>query len=199
MRGARARLTGDHVLTGIREIWVRDVYLGHGYLTIPPSGTVVDLGTNMGALTTLALAHGNQVRIVAVEADPAECQRLRKNLELNGWIDRATIVNAFVGGQTQFQQQLALAERSASVSTVSEQELLDRAGGRISFLKCDIEGSEFQLFNSGSPLLAASDQIAIEIHPDEGNSEQMLELLKAAGFKLQIEYSSPTVTVLGRR
>src|ERR1700677_758847 len=71
LRNARAILSGRQVLTGIREIWVRDPYL-NDFLSIPENATVVDLGANMGLFTTLALASGGGVRVLAVEADPNE-------------------------------------------------------------------------------------------------------------------------------
>ena len=58
MDDARARVIGPQVLSGVREIWVRDVYLQRGLLTMPTQGTVVDLGANMGNFTLLALAQG---------------------------------------------------------------------------------------------------------------------------------------------
>src|SRR4051812_15958000 len=64
---ARAKLFGEQAISGIREIWVRDVYLNHGRLSIPPDATVVDLGANMGNFTVLALGHGPGVRCVSVE------------------------------------------------------------------------------------------------------------------------------------
>ncbi len=196
---AKARLTADRVLTGIRETWVRDGYLGRGFLTIAPDATVVDLGCNMGAVTTLALAHGPAVRVVAVEADPHECLRIQRNLELNGWSVRAQVINAFIGGPTACQQRLAGTDRARGVGIISEDELLDRVGGRINFLKCDIEGSEFALFSDSSRLLGASDQIAMEIHPTEGDARQLLERLKSAGFELRTHTEPPTITVLCRR
>src|SRR6186713_2915399 len=42
--GVRARLTGEQVFSGIREIWVRDVYLKSDFLRIEPGSWVVDLG-----------------------------------------------------------------------------------------------------------------------------------------------------------
>jgi FkbM family methyltransferase len=199
MGNARAQLTCYKVLTGIRETWVRDGYLGHGFLKIAPDALVVDLGSNMGAVTTLALAHGAGVRVVAVEADPNELPLLQKNLDLNGWADRVTIINAFIGGRTETQQQLLATDRAANVPTITQEELLNRIGRRINFLKCDIEGSEFELFSPPSPLLAASDQIAIEIHPHAGDADKLIAQLTSAGFELQTHVEPPTLTVLGRR
>src|SRR5687768_10363700 len=45
---AQAQLVGDSIVTGVREIWVRDCYLGDGFLTIPDGSTVVDIGANFG-------------------------------------------------------------------------------------------------------------------------------------------------------
>jgi hypothetical protein len=79
LRQAQAVLSGPRVLTGIREVWVRDPYLA-GFVTIPPQGTVLDLGANMGLFTALALGQGEGVRVLAVEADPLEYSRLRQTL-----------------------------------------------------------------------------------------------------------------------
>jgi FkbM family methyltransferase len=199
MGDARALLAGARAITNIREVWVRNVYLDRGYLAISPDASVVDLGGNIGAFTCLALAHGPNVRVVAIESDPAECARLRRNLELNGWQSRVQLINAFIGGSTQFQQEQLSTERCKDVSTISEEELLQRVGDRINFLKCDIEGSEFELFAGESKLLAATDQIAMESHPHAGDVQQMIDRLKSAGFALWTHADPPTITVLGRR
>jgi FkbM family methyltransferase len=200
---ARAKLTCFRVLTGIRETWVRDEYLGNGFLHIAPDATVVDLGSNMGGFTTLALAHGAQVRVVAVEADPLECRRLQKTLAINGWTDRVTIVNAFIGGRTRMQDELSATERGGRVPTITQAELLELAGNRVSLLKCDIEGSEFELCApptaSATPLLAAAEQIAMEVHPHAGEARRVIEYLKSLGFELNIVNHPPTLMVLGRR
>lgn len=199
MGNARALLAGARAITNIREVWVRDAYLGRGYLVISPDACVVDLGSNIGAFTCLALAHGPGVRVVAIESDPAECTRLRRNLELNGWQSRAEVINAFIGGQTQFQQEQLSTERCKSTPTIGQDKLLQHVGGRINFLKCDIEGSEFDLFSEESMLLDATDQIAMEIHPHAGDVQAMIDRLKLAGFELMTHQDPPTVTVLGRR
>src|SRR5690349_6204581 len=49
-----ALLVGDSAFSGLREIWVRDVYAGGGFLRLPDHGTVVDLGANMGNFSAQA-------------------------------------------------------------------------------------------------------------------------------------------------
>jgi len=56
--GVDFRIIGNGVISGIREIYVRDVYLRYGLLTIEDGDVVLDLGANMGNFTNLALAHG---------------------------------------------------------------------------------------------------------------------------------------------
>lgn len=51
-------ISGIHGLGGVRELWVRDVYLKHGILKIPRNGIIVDLGANIGIFTLLALTLG---------------------------------------------------------------------------------------------------------------------------------------------
>jgi FkbM family methyltransferase len=196
---AKAVLCGEQAMTGIREIWVRDPYLAN-YLVIPPTANVVDLGANMGVFTALALGHGPGVRVVAVEADPNECRRLRRMLEFDRSAERVTVVNAFVGGTELFQKDLRSAGRCDAVPIRTESEILSHvAGATVDFLKCDIEGSEFAMFANPGPLLAAAKQIAIELHPDCGDVDVALDQLKRMGFEMRSRRQGPTVLALGRR
>jgi FkbM family methyltransferase len=180
---SRAKLAGEYAISGAREIWVRQVYMGDGFLEIKDGATVVDLGSNMGNFSALALGHGPRVRLVAVEADPLMCDKFTHTMRVNGWEDRAQLVNGFVGGTTQ--SQVELRGRFSAVPTLSEQELLDRAGiQRIDFLKVDIEGSEFELLTRESRLLAVADQLAIELHTTLGDADAFLRMLEELGFEL---------------
>jgi FkbM family methyltransferase len=196
---ARARLVCYRVLTGVRETWVRDSYLGHGFLSIPRNARVIDLGSNMGNFTALALGHGPDVRVLAVDADPTECRRLQQTLAVNGWTDRVDAVNAFVGGRSRYQEELLASGQCATVGNISADDLIRRAGGSVDFIKCDIEGSEFALFAAGSPLFAATNQIAMELHPHAGNPLALIALLEANGFEVRRKDQGPTITVLARR
>src|SRR4051812_49591430 len=64
---SQAKVAGAGIVTGIREVWVRDCYLAGGFLAIGDGDVVVDLGANIGTFTMLALGHGQNVRVVAVE------------------------------------------------------------------------------------------------------------------------------------
>jgi FkbM family methyltransferase len=185
--GSRATLVGEGVVSGIREAWVRHVYLGSpGFETFPDSGVFLDLGANMGNVTLMALGRGPNVRAVAVECNPGHIASLKRSLDVNGWTGRADIVNAFIGGFTPFQENERQHDAS-HVPTLSVDELLARYNiTRIAYLKCDIEGSEFDLFKPGSKLLAITDRLGMEIHDHLGSRADMLKLLENEGFQVHL-------------
>jgi FkbM family methyltransferase len=202
LRGARAKCVGDQVVSGIREIWARDVYLGGGYLTIRDGDRVVDLGANMGNFTALALGHGPRVRVVSVEANPALLEQLARTLSVNGFADRATVINAFVGGETEKQADLRARPGIAGVPFLSEAELIARGGlDHIDFLKCDIEGSEFDLLGPESRLLSMTRQLAIEVHRFPGkDADGFRPMLSRLGFEVRVSRENRAdLTLLARR
>jgi FkbM family methyltransferase len=195
---ARALLVGDNAFSGLREIWARDVYLGGGFLKIPPQATVLDLGANVGNFTLLALGHGPDVRVVSVEANAEMCEcDLPGNLRANGWEHRANIINAFVGGQTRVQDDMIRRNLDRVAPSLSEAALIGAAGlTRIDLLKCDIEGSEFELLTPTSALLAMTSQLAIELHSWAGKPSEFIAMLRQLGFETRITVDTPEATVV---
>lgn len=186
---ARARLFGDQAISGIREIWVRDVYLDRGRLTIPPDGVVVDLGANMGNFTMLALGHGAKVRCVSVEGDPRSVEKLQANLHANGWLDRAELCTQFIGGKTAAQEQLEreIGTAGGQPQFIPEDEFVRRYNlQRIDLLKCDIEGSEFGLLTRHSLLLRMAEQLAVEVHAWGGDMKAFCRMLEEVGFRVHV-------------
>jgi FkbM family methyltransferase len=183
------KMSGYRVVPAIREIWVRDMYLGD-LVKLPERGLVVDLGANRGYFTTLAASGGAAVRVVSVEASRVGCAAIQRLSELNGWTDRVQIINHFIGGDTPMQHDAEAIPDSGGVSFISEEELIRRAAiDRIALLKCDIEGSEFELLRPGSRLLALADQITIEVHDVAGDRQAFLDLLTREGFEWVVRQS----------
>jgi hypothetical protein len=88
----------------------------------------------------------------------------------------------------------------ASVPWITQREILEALGARsVNLLKCDIEGSEFELFSEENPLLEITDQISMEVHPDLGDAAALLERLRGAGFELTCDEYPPTIVVRGTR
>jgi len=181
-----AKLTGKQVFSGIREIWVRDVYARGDFVQIPDNGLVVDLGANMGNFSTMALTANRTARVLAVEPSRELVEKFRATMRVNGYEDRATLCQAFIGDFTPKQDaDFANNPYYTGIRTISEADFIAQNKiERISFLKCDIEGSEFFMIEPGSRLLDLADRIAIEIHGFGGNTQAFLDNLEDRGFAI---------------
>jgi FkbM family methyltransferase len=194
-RGAsHALLSGPQVFSGIREIWVRDVYLRDDYLQIPQGAVVIDFGANLGNFTNLALAQHPDVRVIAVEPSLALSSSLLKSVSNNGWANRVAVKRAFVGVSTRVQSAVADIPDYQDAPFITEEEFLSEFDiKRVDFLKCDIEGSEFFLLRPESRLLAMTRSLAIEIHTWGGPVSSFLSGLRDIGF----EFGSVTYDASG--
>ena len=179
-------IMGQGAVSGIREMYVRDCYLRGGKLTIEDGDTVLDLGANMGNFTNLALAHGPNVRVIAVEPNSELNAVFMQSVSLNeGFQDRVTLIRAFVGGMTEKQREMMQYASSRDALRIDTKELVAMAkSASINFLKCDIEGAEFELFNKQNILLERTLKIAMEIHSFAGDVRSMLGLLQRSGFTI---------------
>ena len=186
-----ALLTGDSAFSGLREIWVRDVYAGGGFLRIPDHGTVVDLGANMGNFSAQALAANSTARLIAIEPSAPLGAKWATTMAANNFQDRAQLCRAFIGIFTDKQHRdFANDPAYGDAPTINENEFLQRYSiDRIDFLKCDIEGSEFFMMESASRLLDITDRVAIELHDFGGDPQQFLDKLREKGFSdLQVDW-----------
>ena len=187
-------------MTGIREVWVRDCYLAGGFLSIGGDDVVVDLGANIGTVTMLALGSGPGVRVVAVEPNEIASASLLATAKLNGWENRLRQCRAFVGGKTPTQDTMLTASEFQTAPFLSEQQFIDQFDlTKIDFLKCDIEGSEFELLTQDSKLLAMSRQLAIELHTAYGDATAFARMLEELGFEVNWRHSSGTDCILNAR
>jgi FkbM family methyltransferase len=201
--GVEFRIGGGSAISGIREMYVRDVYLRQGVLTIEDGDVVVDLGANMGNFSNLALAHGRSVTVFAVEPAGDLNMAYRQSIALNpGFSERATLVRAFFGSVAEPHKALLQDERYRDAPWLGEDELIALCGlSRVDFLKCDIEGGEFQLLHPGSKLLTMAQKIAIEIHQFAGDVDGFMAMLKSQGFVLRFiqRDADGSATVLAAR
>jgi FkbM family methyltransferase len=195
------RIVGPGALGGIRELYVRDTYLRGGCLEIDDGDIVVDLGANIGNFTSLALAHGRQVRVIAVEPNHALLRSMEASLALNdGFAERVRVIQAFLGHAIQLNSADDL--RYARASWMTEEELLEATSLKcVDFLKCDIEGGEFGLLHRESALLRMTRKLAIEVHAFAGDVHAFIDMLKEVGFTVKHIQRDPdgTATVLARR
>jgi FkbM family methyltransferase len=197
-----ALLMGPQVFSGLREIWVRDVYLRAGFLDVPPGALVVDLGANLGSFTLRALAAAPEVKVIAVEPSLSLSESLKKTVDLNGWSSQVVVRRGFVGVETKVQQNDVISNPDYSTAPyISEAQLLgDEPAELIDFLKCDIEGSEFFLLDPASKLLHKAKRIAVEIHSWGGSVDAFLEHARNIGFDFGpiVKESDGTCIAVGR-
>lgn len=191
-------------MTGIREMYVRDAYLGGGLLRIHDRDIVVDLGANMGNFTNLALSCGKQVRVVAVEPSLAMNTSFRRSVGLNsGYMSRVILIRTFLGEiPREVESAIAQDVNYHGAPWMSEADLIKEGHlAKVDFLKCDIEGGEFQLLTADSKLLAMTQNIAIEVHAFAGDVNEFMARLRRCGFGIVAAKYDPdgTATVLGKR
>jgi FkbM family methyltransferase len=183
---AEAQLVGPQVMSGIREIWCRNVYLG-GDLDIRDGDVVVDLGANMGNFSMLALGHGPNVRVIAVEPNRALNKLMEAQLRLNGWMSRCTIVSGFVGvPSVKTKSELDSPSGAGAEGCISFERVRALAARNVDFLKCDIEGAEFSILKAGLGWIESAGQIAMEVHFDFGSWRNIEAELVGAGFEVKL-------------
>ena len=201
--GHRFLLAGQSIISSIREMYVRDVYLGGGYLRLAGDMTVVDLGANVGAFTNLAVAHSPGIRVIAVEPSRSLNLAFARSVELNGASTRVQLIRAFVGGREGKQSEIVAHDNNyKDAPWITAGELIASCHvSQIDFLKCDIEGSEFELFQAPSALLALTQQLAIEIHSFAGDVEALIATIGGAGLAIGSISRAPdgSVTLLAKR
>jgi FkbM family methyltransferase len=170
---------------GAREMYCRRVYFRPPGFTINPFDVVVDLGANQGLFSVLAASAG--ARVVAIEAQGGFCELMRRNLQLNDCAHRVTLHHGLVGAATGVLSQPG--ERASASHWTSEPPVVDLervlhdAGiDHVDLLKCDIEGSEFDLFRPSSAWLDHVDRVALEVHADFGDPTRLASILEDRGF-----------------
>ncbi len=178
------KLSGGQIFSSIREIWVRNVYLRDNFIKIPQEGIVVDLGANVGGFTMLALSNSKNCKVIAVEPNIEFNRLLLHQVNDNNLNDRLTLLNYFVGSPSVIQEEMLKSYESKDSIFISQKEFINlNKLNRIDFLKCDIEGSEFDFINDTS-LLAITKQLAIEIHDSAGDRNEFIKKLEELNFQI---------------
>ena len=177
-------LLGGQIFSSIREIWVRKVYTKNNFVTIPDDGVVVDLGANVGVFTMLALANSRNCKVIAVEPNAEFNKLLMRQAAHNNFNNRITLQRYFIGSASTTQNEMLKTPDSKDAHFITQKEFIElNKLSHIDFLKCDIEGSEFD-FISDTSLLEITKQLAIEIHDHAGNRNDFKEKLTELGFRI---------------
>jgi hypothetical protein len=128
-RGVRLQIAGRDALSGTREMYVRGVYLGHGLLRIEDGDKIMDLGANMGNFTAMALAHGPNVKVVAVEPSTTMNQAFRDSVGLNpGFLQRTKLVRAVLGATSDTHKAITSSDAYSGAPWIAEDDRIAQAG-----------------------------------------------------------------------
>jgi hypothetical protein len=163
----------------VREIFGSRCYAFADW--IKRSRNFLDLGANEGCFVLYALTADPSNRVTAVEAQTSLCERLQANLQCNGLETRARVIQGLAGGPN------AQLEEVGAMMPKLEMESLLSDLGEVDFLKIDIEGSEFSLFEQCAAWIKKVHFIAMEIHHDCGDSEALKQHLNKLGFLVRHE------------
>ena len=169
-----------------------------------PGDVVVDVGASIGVVALLAAKLG--CRVLAIEAESANYERLRANIALNGLrleplrlaiADYSGTATLYVfspdrrGHHTLARDDAAIGNQTVDCTTIDE--LLARTGiERVDLLKIDVEGAEPEAFAGASESLArgAIRKIVFEISREPllrmgHRIEDVVRPLRAAGYSIR--------------
>jgi FkbM family methyltransferase len=202
--GCTFSIMGLGAISGIREMYVRDVYLRNGWLRINSGDTVLDLGANMGNFSNLALATDANVRVIAVEPSKALNKAFNESVGLNtGHLNRTILIRGFLGQiNEKLREVIATDANYRDAEWITEEQLIERAElKRVDFMKCDIEGGEFGLLTPSSKLLAMTKALACEVHAFAGDVTRFLSDIESCGFVIGPIQHDPdgSLTFLAKR
>ncbi|WP_052699236.1 FkbM family methyltransferase [Hyphomicrobium sp. 99] len=213
-------LTPHLLLDGYWEQWITNVFRA----LVRPGMKVIDIGANVGWYSLLAAdLIGQSGRLVSFEANPELSAITHRNLMVNGFLERSTVVpcavyseckaidfkiyNHYMGSSSIFATSDTAAEFNDSIRELAVNAItLDSyfpAGTKIDFIKIDAEGAEPFILKGATRLLSENPniQIMMEFAPSilagaYGSIEKFYDELKAYGFTIfRIEHDSTLAQV----
>ncbi len=170
-----------HLLSkGFWEIWITQVFLE----TIEDNMNVLEIGANVGYYTLLAASKvGSDNQIFAFEADSATYELLSKNIEINGFKNKVTLINKAVFSESKrvkfssfkkhhgsnsliqfsessiegFREEVKISE----IDSISLDDYFEMNVPKIGLIKIDAEGSEPHIFRGMIKLLHENSHVKI--------------------------------------
>jgi len=171
----------DQALLQFYEVFRDKSYRRH--ITVPPRGTIVDIGANIGAVTLDFMTRLLDVRVHAYEPHPATIAMLRTNIESNGLSPRIITYPEAVGGRSGVVTlraggpsmhtslygvgAVARALEEFTVPIITLDTVIERSAvdGPIALVKIDAEGAEAEILEGARPQsLREIRQLVIEYH-----------------------------------
>ena len=165
-------------------------------INIEPADVVLELGAGIGALSSVILTRKQAASWVCVEANPELIPLIRKNHKLNG-LGNVEVISGMLSNDPEPEEHDFYVTEDFWASSLTRpaafKEIKKIPGHRFgdvlaryrpTFIICDIEGGEYELFTPRADL-AGVRKLCIEIHPaPRENLEGLETFLVAEGFLL---------------
>jgi FkbM family methyltransferase len=186
--GIDSMIPGDTpTFAGIREMYSRDVYLKHFDMSRIDMINVIDAGANRGLFTAYAAKCAQKV--VWIEAQPKYVGALNVLIAGNSLQEKVERREGIlVGGKDSLPaswklKMFRLTDFTDIAYTIDE--IMARHNmNHISFLKMDVEGAEFSIFENPGHWIGALQNLAMEVHPEGGEPARIVECLAKHGFEV---------------
>lgn len=186
------------------ELLVGKSYLPAAEASDETISTIVDLGANTGLVARWFLERFPAARIVSVEPEPSNVETLRLNLAPYG--ERAQVIAACVGAH---ERNVALdtsrGEFGVTMLELDDPEMADDArvitmesvisalgSDTIDLLKCDVEGAERELFESGGDWISTVNLMSVECH-EPFTPDLLIALLEEDGYEVATHHLESTL------
>lgn len=171
-------------------------------LRLPPRGTIVDVGANIGAFTIDCALRYRDVRIEAYEPNPVPFRVLERNVIANGLAARVRVYNEAVGASagtlrlwqshgnitaTAYPSADGMTGSPMAVPMIDLATVIARAGD-VGVLKIDAEGAEADILEGGRAVLRRVEQIVAEYHEalNPGVLWRVEAVLREQGFVTEV-------------
>jgi len=172
------RLLAGHDATptfgGAREMYASNVYL-RGFRKGLTAEVALDLGSNRGLFLLQAAKVLGAKTLIGVEPQAYYTPVFAALAAVNGIAPN---------GYTRYER--FIASKPAADATTLVAILAEHRIARFGFVKCDIEGGEFDVLMADDAPLDKIDNLAMELHPGKGDVAALAARLRAARFEVVV-------------
>lgn len=170
--------------------------------------TVIDIGANKGVFSIyMSRAAGPNGRLIAFEAQPELGEHLR-NVKQSFGLDNMILVNTGLSsssgvltmrrpsagsGMAGFHNEASADMQEIEIPVMRlDSYVKDNATGPVSFIKCDVEGHELEVFRGAEALLRRdTPTLLFECHDDEADRGELFGFLAGLGYDGYFFYVTP--------
>jgi FkbM family methyltransferase len=174
-----------------------------------PGSIVFDVGANVGFFTKrFAYWTGTKGRVIAIEAESKNFERLCLNLDKVNLTNRVTAINAAAVEKTATLRLKVnpnhpgdhrLSKKGIPVNGVTLDKLFENAEGVISLIKIDVQGAEMRVLQGASKILNKQQPVLFvevddeALHQQGTNSMELKRFLDRKGYAAhRFENSEPS-------